>query len=638
VESQVETTGTSISAAELRIVQAIAAAEDRSSGSAELAAQVNDLLSARHLGAQACNLLRPLAALLDGPVLEVGSRLGALTRYLGENSPSVIALDCCPWRHTATASRCEGLPHVQTYCEDFKGFHQASNFRLITFVDTLQGTEAARCLERAREMLAENGYVLIAASNRRRCTGKEGLRSLGEWHELLDACAMEAAAVLYPFPDHRVPTLLLTDRAFHEAPLNIAALLEGCTAGDGLWQEIPWALLVENRIASQFASSFAIVARRRGSATEPGLDDPSCLVYHYSTARLPAFRKQTRILDEAGRLMVRRRRLHPELPGREGYEHRVEDEPYFEGRLYSDALLESLRIDGWSVAAIAEWARPWLDYLRAHARPGAAGIPELPPRFLDCVPFNLVLTPGGELRPIDMEYASHQPLPLDFPAFRGVWHSLARARTSSGMREWRLAELTFAVLEALGMEIPPERRRHLIDREADFQHALTGADRVQLRTSLAGILLAGGPPATPIESQLFWRHVDAEFSEQASVRIRTPVCSEVQTLRWHIPAEHPAPAELRLDIADRAGIVRLFRLCLADEAAATLWEWNRSAATLAAARHDQMDFAALPASGGAILRLQGNDPQLVLPIGTGQLELLRNGGFFEAEFAWLALL
>ncbi len=535
------------------------------------------------------NLLRPLTALDDGPVLRVD---GA----------------------TATA-----------------GSH--TRFRLIVFVDTLDGPGAEERLESAHRMLAEDGLILIAAYNRIRYPGVNGLRGLAEWQDLLGTCDLEKVAVLYPFPDHRQPALLLTDAAFRERRLNIGSLLEGCGAPDN----VQWQALGENGLAAHFAKSFAILAKPRHSTAGAGLDE-CCLAYHYSTLRRPAFRTETRIRNEGGRLMVRRRRLHPEVPGHGSYAHCVSDEPYVEGELYGDRLRDLLLVKGWSVETVANWARPWLDLLRAHGRPGADAIPNLPRRFVDCIPFNLVRTPAGELRPIDAEYLCLEDLPLDFVAFRGLWLALSRVRTSApdaGLRQWPLSELTFAVLEASGMAASAGRQQELIDREAELQDAIAGADRFETIRSLRGILLATEPQAAFIQSQLFWRRPETSFNEQDSARIATLASPMARTLPLRIPPQSTAPAALRLDIADRPGLARLFSLRLLDDSGVVLWKWDGALESLTASEHFESRFLVDDSSTRpAILYVSSHDPRLILPIAAGELARLQNGGTLEVEFAW----
>ena len=115
---------------------------------------------------------------------------------------------------------------------------------------------------------------------------------------------------------------------------------DGFRLRPGGYSTSPWNILAANRTAADFCTAFAILARDRKCAATPVLP-PRAWSISIRRRRLPAFRKQTSIRAEEGRLMVRRRRLHPDLAGADGYEHRPEDEPYVEGRLYSDGLARS---------------------------------------------------------------------------------------------------------------------------------------------------------------------------------------------------------------------------------------------------------------------------------------------------------
>jgi hypothetical protein len=97
----------------------IRASADRSFGSDELARHIRDWPSYYHLTARRGDLLRPFPSLLFGSVLEVGAGCGAITRFLGENAPSVVAVEGSARRARITAARCAGLPNVSVFCDNF---------------------------------------------------------------------------------------------------------------------------------------------------------------------------------------------------------------------------------------------------------------------------------------------------------------------------------------------------------------------------------------------------------------------------------------------------------------------------------------------------------------------------------------
>ena len=239
---------------------------------------------------------------------------------------------------------------------------------------------------------------------------------------------------------------------------------------------------------------------------------------------------------------------------------------------------------------------------------------------------------------ITAEYVSSQPLPLDFLAFRGVWGSLALGQSCAAgedSREWRLAELTFSVLAAAGIEIEATRQRYLMDCEADFQHAVVGAERAEVTHSLARIPLAGSFPGSPIETQVFWRRAHTDFSESESHRIQTAAGCERRTVLLVSPLGLSLRSKCASISANRAGLAKLFDLRLLDDTHNALWEWDLRAETLAETVHEEMSFlAARDGEGAAILYLHGSDPRLILPIPETQLAPLCRGGSLAAEFAW----
>ena len=73
--------------------EVISGASDVRLGSEEIERGIRDFPSRYHLSATRANLLRPLRDSLRGRVLEIGAGCGAITRYLGENGGSIVALD-----------------------------------------------------------------------------------------------------------------------------------------------------------------------------------------------------------------------------------------------------------------------------------------------------------------------------------------------------------------------------------------------------------------------------------------------------------------------------------------------------------------------------------------------------------------
>jgi SAM-dependent methyltransferase len=668
--------------AEQRLLEIVNAARDRSSGSAELSTRIGDWVSCYHLSPERSNLLRPFLPLLAGSVLEVGCGCGALTRFLGENAASVVAVEGSPRRGQIAAARCAGLPNVRIYCDNFQDFSLEERFDLVTGVGVVEYSPVffsgpdpfSRMLVQLGGYLSEGGYLLIAIENRLGLkyfagapedhSGEpfQGLHDLygpgtpltlgkREWEERLRATGFDPPSFWYPFPDYKLPTLIASAAAFREPDLDMGTLLRTSAAGQGFpyerlfSEELAWPVMVNNGLAEDLANSFLILTRKSGAAAAGW--NPEGLVYHYSTSRRPQYAVEMLIQRGSDGLTVRRNRLAAAETDDSAYRQRVMDEPYLTGALYSDGLFAVLNRPGWTTTDIARWAQAWVDDVRTSGSAGDRG-PLLPPDFMDRVPFNLICRPHGELCAFDQEYIATGPLELDFVVFRGLWGSLARVRSCAApapeLRSRMLSEIVFSVMRLLGIEVPGEEQARLIANEAEFQEIVTGAPRERAALAIADARLRIRKLADPSRRaellsrtcnfQLFWRLPGQEFSEGASSLARLELAAKRQALRLRIPPGLTPLAQFRLDPAEHRGAARLFALRLLDSQDRPLWVWDGRAASLRPAAHDMV----LAEDGeAAVLLFVSHDPRLMLPIPDGLLAgtALESGGTLEAELAWL---
>lgn len=668
--------------AEQRLLEIVSAARDRSSGSAELSAQISDWVSCYHLSPERSNLLRPFQPLLAGSVLEVGCGCGALTRFLGEKAASVVAVEGSPRRGRIAAARCAGLANVRIYCDNFQDFSLEERFDLVTCVGVIEYSPVFfsgpdpfnRMLAQLGGYLSEDGYVLIAIENRLGLkyfagapedhSGEpfQGLHDLygpgtpltlgkREWEERLRANGFDTPSFWYPFPDYKLSTLIASAAAFREPDLDMSTLLRTAAPGRGLpyerlfSEELAWPVMVKNGLAEDLANSFLILTRKSGAAAAGW--NPEGLVYHYSTSRRPQYAVEMLIRREGDALTVRRNRLAAAETNGSAYRQRVMDEPYLTGRLYSDELFSVLNRPGWTVADIARWAQAWMDDVRTSGAAGDRGL-LLPSDFMDRAPFNLIRRPDGELCVFDQEYIAAGPLELDFVVFRGLWGSLARmgscAAPAPELLSRKRSEIVFGVMRLLGIEVPGEKQARLIANEAEFQQIVTGVPREQAARAIADAGLRIRKLADPsggaellsrmCNLQLFWRLPNQDFSEGASSLARLELAAKRQALRLRIPPGLTPLAQLRLDPAESRGAARLFALRLLDSRDRPLWVWDGRAASLRPAAYDMV----LAEDGeAAVLLFLSHDPRLLLPIPDGLVAgtALESGGTLEAELAWL---
>ena len=226
----------------------LSSAADLSSNSVELDQQIVDWPSEYHLSSTRANLLRPLN--LEGVthVLELGCGCGSISRYLGEQAGlQVDSVEGSPTRAALAALRCKDLPNVTISTGNFNGmqFPQA-HYDLVLFVGVTE--YAGRFSERetdqqalqdllalAKSAAKPDGVVLVAIENRlglkyllganedhygQAYVGLDnypdstGIRTYNrpEWLAQIAAAQFACNQFIYPFPDYKIPTLLVNER------------------------------------------------------------------------------------------------------------------------------------------------------------------------------------------------------------------------------------------------------------------------------------------------------------------------------------------------------------------------------------------------------------------------------------------
>lgn len=669
--------------AEDRVWSVVSGSCDRTIASKELIAGITDWPSLYHLSPYRANVLRPFTALIRGTVLEVGSGCGALTRFLAEQPASIVGIEGSARRARIAAERCAGLSNVRMYCENFQEFSIEQEFQLVTCIGVIEYSPLyfggpdpfGAMLRRLTNCVAPDGYLLIAIENRLGLkyfagapedhTGQpfqsiEDLYSrstpvtLGkrEWEERLRDAGLESISFWYPFPDYKIPRLIISSAAFQEGWLNLGSLLRSCSSPDrgSSYQRIfseamAWPSLVKNGLAEDLANSFVLLARRRG-ACGPEWTAPH-LLYHYSTDRLPEYAVEMSICGSEEDAWVRRRRLFDLEPPASSYHHRLTDERYIPGELYPDDLYRILNSVAWKIEDLARWAEPWVEYLRRATLHYGDGPALLPPEFLDCTPFNLVRRADGTLSAFDLEYIPEEAPSLAYVVFRGLWASLMRSGTCAqpdGPLPNQIADLAFAVMPLVGLPVSSQEQELLIQREARLQQLVRGisVDQALLDIRRSALMprshdISHGPGSQrPVELQLFWKSPRApDFSEPDSSRVRTPASTVRRTVRIKIPAGLPPALQFRIDLSDQPGLARLSGMRLLGAAGNTIWEWDGVSDTLHTAITYDMEILSLPDSNGVLVHLQTHDPRLLLPIPEAALDSLGLGGSFEVDLSWI---
>ncbi|WP_081422243.1 glycosyltransferase [Xanthomonas cannabis] len=515
-------------AVEDNLYQLVAGCTDRSVQSLELSNCITDWPTKYYFSPRRANLLRPVAELLSGDVLEVGAGCGAITRYLGETARNVVALEPAPRRARVAKKRCEDLANVQLVVENLEAFRTEARFDAVTLIGVLEYAErfsdrpdaAAHWLACARNLLKPGGVLLVAIENQlglkyfagapedhlgRPMLGLEevyagsGARTYGrrELEEMMRLAGFADVAVALPFPDYKLPTSIWFSKDGKAAPGfdDGAALAAASVTRDPQIGRPPlfavdrvWNVVARNGLLPEMANSFLFVAHMQTTDALFGSKNCDVAGYHLSTERDRPFAKVTRFELRDRKPWVSRSFLIPGLAREaDGFECTPKDERYVAGCALTDSLYEMLLHDGWQIGDVGPWLRRWLEAVARHVglEPEALVNSEynaemlLPGDVIDLVPHNLMEAADGSLRFIDLEWRSAEPVALGYLVFRGLLEVVSScvsvARPYDERHLYLMHFITDAMRECGGMLMPSVADiERYIALERRFQCAASG--------------------------------------------------------------------------------------------------------------------------------------------------------------------
>lgn len=442
------------------LFSAIANAKDVSTSSQELFSAIKDWPSEYHLSSARHNLLRPFLFQPTDRILELGCGCGAMTRYLGETGATVVAVEGSRRRAMIAAERCRDLPNVSIYCDNLIDFQMEDSFDFVTLIGVLEyanqfisGTDPIHaCLTRAGSFISTDGALVVAIENQ---LGLKYFNGCNEDHlgipyfginglysnegpvtfgrhalsEKLRESGLSTLDFFYPFPDYKLPGLILSEAALTDERLNVADLLFHNTGHDypdsrnrAFAENLAWRVTSENRLIADLANSFLVIARPRVTQVKPA----DWLTKMYSRGRrYPRYQVETTIdLTAENELAVRKKLLntvgHSDV---EWLRHTVKDCNYISGELLIVDIHKGMALDA-GIDELASCFAPWLNFLHANSKKSENNGLVLPGNFIDCVPSNVMKMPDGGMRYFDAEWESVTPIPMAWTVIRGIAYSL----------------------------------------------------------------------------------------------------------------------------------------------------------------------------------------------------------------------
>lgn len=417
-------------------------ADDLSSWSDELAAQSTAWPTSYFLSPARANVLRAVPLPSEGVILEIGSRAGALTRYLGEECALVDALEPDAAMAGLAAARCADLATVAVHDVWLDAVPATPTYDAIVAADVL-GELAHRqitlesFLADCRARMKPSGLLVLCADNAdsvRHRSGslppEAGIASpvrppsltLAELHAAATGAGLQVS-IGSAFPDHRHTKVLFEHTALSAIDPKLVEVLPSFPSPPygtpTVKPEVEgplWSSLVAAGRAEHGANSFVALI---SDSAPPSL----CAATYWSLGRAAALSACNRIRAEDGVAVVDRQHAFPRAPRRGGpLQLRPHVETYARGRSLVTLLAEATDhsqaeqlLKRWALLVQecgAENDAPW-----------------------DLIPRNVIIDAANRMQPIDQEWELAGAT-VDTVLRRGVFWLAADLLSASHRPSW----------------------------------------------------------------------------------------------------------------------------------------------------------------------------------------------------------
>ncbi|MDZ4785471.1 MAG: methyltransferase [bacterium] len=498
--------------------------KDLSSNSTQLSSAIKDWPSEYHLSPVRHNLLRVLNFSDVKSVLEIGSGCGAITRFLGEQNLSVLAVEGSERRSEICKARCKDLSNVQVVSENFENYKSEQRYDLVTLIGVLEyapsfsreADSVRGFLKKVFDHLADNSSLIIAIENKlglkyfaglpedhlnRPYVGITGLYeakgpvTLGkiEIENLLKEIGFSSSIFYYPFPDYKMPSVLISDIALKDQNFRAQDLLSRCASrsyiegyGATFDETLAWDALAENKILGDLANSFLIVVNK---GTGRSLIKDFHYASTFATHQQGKFKVETQFIKEVKDISVKKSLFNKDSPRLEdqNFKLSLDQVKYEDGKLYFDELKKIL-IRGGGINQVANWAKDWYEFLRSNSTQQENYV-ALPVNFVDATPYNFIRRNDRSLCFFDQEWQSKNPIPFVWVLIRGLVYSIQYCRAKPGLCGLTNEEFVQGVIKNLGFIISKSDFELAIKWEEDLNDFIYGKSwRDQIEVHLKVLL------------------------------------------------------------------------------------------------------------------------------------------------------
>ena len=663
---------------EEEIFAIVKAASDASLYSDELISAADNWAKVYHFLPDRHNLLKPLEGLLKNKkTLELGCGCGAITRYLGEISNQVVAVEGSVNRGKVAAERCRDLPNVNIVIDLIQDLEFEEQFDVVTLIGVLEYSQIyvdsddpiGHVIQRAKQYLKPNGILIVAIENQLGLkyfagapedhgvgimagindiyTNKDpitfGKRELE--HKFMCGGFKKVDTYL-AFPDYKLPSLIVHPR-YTRSPykFDLSDVVAGTAIHDGqpiaeptFSLESSLRLIERNGLLPDMANSHLFVCHKE----QPIFDyKPQVVASYFSPKRNRTTRQYIEFVDNDGTTTVNRTQFD------DSGSPVVTEERLVEGSVYRFSLHKIVQKENWKAEELVRWFRVWLNQLRKfQIDEGSTGnqLSQLPGKYLDALPRNMIVSESNDIKFIDLEWNYPDNVPFDLVAFRGVVvtlggiTSVAQPNDTSFVSRINLVKY---LLRELSISVDINQLQGAFSEINSYFSASFNTGSLNENVSLEEFINLPNSTVRGYKEEqqtrltelcLYWAEEPNAFSEEKTVKQSYQASTSEQIFNIQIP--HKRINSLRLDISNKEGMFLLGECKIQAKDGSVVWDLNIDEPNYSGV--GEMEFLSLQGGKQIAIKSTGNDPKFTIDLSnleedvfnSGAVLLLRMSSFF----------
>jgi 2-polyprenyl-3-methyl-5-hydroxy-6-metoxy-1,4-benzoquinol methylase len=479
---------------------------DISSESEELETYIKDWNTEYHLSRKRKDLLMGLSHHREAKVLEIGCGCGAITRFLGEQYDSVLAVEGSYNRARLARMRTADLTSVEVVASRYQDLGLEGTFDIVFCIGVLEYAPSyvdaanpfTHALESMRRMLKANGTLVIAIENKfglkyfansredHAGTFFEGIEGYPRTYDKFETFGRKEFSELlggywpdrkfyYPFPDYKMPSMLLSDETLSTVDTGemLASLHERDYAGTKppfFDNRLAWPEVARNGLAADLANSFLVVASA-GDKLAP-LMEPRLGVL-FNRERRVKFSTQS-IIERKGEAIVVRKIL-PQGESAAGDKLHVlaGSTPWLNRKTVAYELFRRAHSAKLGLREQAEPVRLWWDAVLRQSSASPDG-PIVGGNMIDAVWHNACPMPDGTVAFFDQELIWNEDVLAKDVFLRAafLWAARYQKHEMPRLNAARIVTVVKILAREFGIEISGRDFDRVVRREAKIQSEL----------------------------------------------------------------------------------------------------------------------------------------------------------------------